>query len=178
MKKLKTGKIDFTKVLSASAAGMAFTVGTNALANGTGAFATKFNANRDEFSALGATAAGAGLLYFLPGKKWAEAAGYGLIGVGGAIAANYLTNKAVTTAEGAGLNGLGDMLRKFSPAGAVSKSGKLRELFNKECACANNSSSQRLQAMRPKNAVFTPRAKQLNGGSFDMAINSDIYGLN
>jgi hypothetical protein len=98
------GKIDFEAVLTASAAGMIWTIGTNALSNGKGKLSQKYNEDKDLYYAAGATAIGAGLLYFMPGKKWANAAGLGLIGAGGAVAAQILSGASTSNPDG--LNGI------------------------------------------------------------------------
>ena len=90
MKFGKTGKINFEAVITASVAGMGYTVITNAISNSK-TIGPKWNENKDLNYALGATALGAGLMYFLPKQKWTNAAGLGLIGAGGAVAAQVIT---------------------------------------------------------------------------------------
>lgn len=142
--KFKTGKIDFQAVLAASAAGMGYTVITNAISNSESTLGANWNKNKDLNYALGATALGAGLLYFLPKAKWATPAGYGLLGAGGAVAAQVITNKikpvaapSVNGTNSVGMNGfLGDALRKvagYTPAGLASK--ELKKLINRDAAC-------------------------------------------
>jgi hypothetical protein len=136
MKLGKTGKINFEEVITASAAGMAYTVVTNALSNSK-TIGPKWNANKDVNYALGATALGAGLMYFLPKQKWTKAAGLGLIGAGGAVAAQVITG---AIKPGGTMNGIfGDAFRKvaqFTPAGIAAETGeKLKKLLNRNAAC-------------------------------------------
>ena len=86
----KYGKIDFESVLIAAAAGAIYTTVTNAVSNSKTKFSAKWNEKKDEYYTAGAAAAGFGLLYFMPNKKWTAAAGYGLIGASGAIAAQII----------------------------------------------------------------------------------------
>jgi hypothetical protein len=131
--KFKAGKIDFQAVLAASVAGMGYTVVTNAISN-SGTLGAKWNAQKDVNYALGATALGAGLLYFLPKAKWASPAGYGLLGAGGAVAAQVITNKIK---PGGTVNGfLGDALKRvsaYTPAGIANT--QLKRLINRDAAC-------------------------------------------
>ena len=76
------GKIDFEAVLTASAAGMIWTIGTNALSNGKGKLSQKYNEDKDLYYAAGATA----------------------IGAGGAVAAQILSGASTSNPDG--LNGI------------------------------------------------------------------------
>jgi len=96
----KKGKIDYQAVLTAAASGAVYTLVTNAVSKTSGQFAQKWNANKDEYYSLGALALGTGLLYFIPNKKWTAAAGYGLIGAGGAIAAQVVSSAVSPTKSG------------------------------------------------------------------------------
>jgi hypothetical protein len=134
--KFKTGKINFEAVIAASVAGMGYTVITNAVSN-SDTIGPKWNVQKDVNYALGATVLGAGLIYFLPKTKWATPAGYGLLGAGGAVAAQVITNKIK---PGGTVNGfLGDAMRKakklssYTPAG-LAASG-LKKLINRDAAC-------------------------------------------
>lgn len=132
----KTGKINFEQVITASVAGMGYTIVTNAISNSS-TIGPKWNANKDLNYALGATALGAGLMYFLPKQKWTNAAGLGLIGAGGAVAAQVITGAI----RPGGLNGfLGNALKKaamFTPVGASVEGAKqLKKLLNRNAACA------------------------------------------
>lgn len=151
--KFKTGKINFEAVIAASVAGMGYTVVTNAVSNST-TLGPKWNAQKDLNYAIGATALGAGLIYFLPKTKWATPAGYGLLGAGGAVAAQVITNKIKPVA----MNGfLGDALRKaqklssYTPAG-LAASG-LKKLINRDAACncaPTGFRKQKLNGVTPK----------------------------
>ncbi len=150
--KFKAGKIDFQAVLAASAAGMGYTVITNAISN-SGTLGAKWNAQKDVNYALGATALGAGLIYFLPKAKWATPAGYGLLGAGGAVAAQVITNKIKPSTPA--VNGfLGDALRKaknYTPAGLAAN--QLKQLLNRDAAvqCAPKGyRKQKLNGVTPK----------------------------
>ena len=152
--KFKTGKIDFQAVLAASAAGMGYTVITNAIGNSS-TLGPKWNVQKDLNYAIGATALGAGLIYFLPKAKWAVPAGYGLLGAGGAVAAQVITNKIKPSTPA--VNGfLGDALRKarnYTPAGLASN--QLKQLINRSAACncapANlNGRKYRMNGVTPK----------------------------
>jgi hypothetical protein len=146
--KFKAGKINFEAVIAASVAGMGYTVVTNALSN-SDTIGPKWNVNKDVNFALGATVLGAGLIYFLPKTKWATPAGYGLLGAGGAVAAQVITNKIKpsTTANGF----LSDAMRKakqlskFTPAG-LAASG-IKKLINRDAACNCAPSGFRKQKM-------------------------------
>lgn len=154
--KFKTGKIDFQAVLAASASGMAYTVITNAISN-SDTLGAKWNAQKDVNYALGATALGAGLLYFLPKAKWAIPAGYGLLGAGGAVAAQVITNKIK---PGGTVNGfLGDALRKaykYTPAGLAQN--QVKKLLNREAACACGSDKNLNGRKRYKLNGVTPKS--------------------
>ena len=91
----KYGQIDFESVLIAAASGAIYTTVTNAVSKSNTNFAAKWNKKKDEYYTAGAAVAGFGLLYFLPSKKWSTAAGYGLIGASGAIAAQIIANKKI-----------------------------------------------------------------------------------
>jgi hypothetical protein len=174
MKLGKTGKINFEEVITASAAGMAYTVVTNALSNSK-TIGPKWNANKDVNYALGATALGAGLMYFLPKQKWTKAAGLGLIGAGGAVAAQVITG---AIKPGGTMNGfMSNILRKAAkatPIGlAVEGGDQLKKLLNRNAACAPDNREMR-KAQR-----FT--SKRLNGvgpGSFAELAAFDALGLN
>lgn len=149
--KFKTGKINFEAVLAASAAGMGYTVITNAISNSS-TLGAKWNAQKDVNYALGATVLGAGLIYFLPKAKWATPAGYGLLGAGGAVAAQVITNKIK---PGGTVNGfLGDALRKvsgYTPAGIAAD--QLKKLINRDAACncaPANFRQRKLNGVTPK----------------------------
>lgn len=156
MKFGKTGKINFEEVITASVAGMGYTVVTNALANSK-TIGPKWNENKDLNYALGATALGAGLMYFLPKQKWTKAAGLGLIGAGGAVAAQVITG---AIKPGGTMNGfLSNILKKAAsatPVGmAVEGSDQLKKLLNRNAACAvpsakaSNYSRKRLNGVGP-----------------------------
>jgi hypothetical protein len=149
--KFKAGKINFEAVLAASAAGMAYTVITNAVSNSS-TLGAKWNAQKDLNYAIGATALGASLIYFLPKAKWATPAGYGLLGAGGAVAAQVITNKIKPSTT---VNGfLGDALRKvrnYTPGGLAAN--QLKQLLNRESAvqCAPKGyRKQKLNGVTPK----------------------------
>lgn len=132
-----SGKINFEEVLTASVAGMGYTIVTNALSNSK-TIGPKWNANKDLNYSIGATALGAGLMFFLPKQKWTNAAGLGLIGAGGAIAAQVITGAI----KPGGLNGfLGNALKRaamFTPTGAtVAGADQLKKLLNRNAACSN-----------------------------------------
>jgi hypothetical protein len=185
MKLGKTGKINFEEVITASAAGMAYTVVTNALSNSK-TIGPKWNANKDVNYALGATALGAGLMYFLPKQKWTKAAGLGLIGAGGAVAAQVITG---AIKPGGTMNGIfGDALRKvakFTPAGlAVEGKEKLKKLLNRNAACSCPSTQMAIsQGRNPIESVYlkNKRAQRLNGvgpGSYADIAAYDALGYN
>ena len=171
MKFAKTGKINFEAVIAASVAGMGYTVITNAIANSK-AIGPKWNANKDLNYALGATALGAGLMYFLPKQKWTNAAGLGLIGAGGAVAAQVITG---AIKPGGTINGfLGNALRKaamFTPAGAtVAGADQLKKLLNRNAACS-----------APAEKSFRYGTKRMNGvgpGSYAELAAFDALGYN
>ena len=183
--KFLQGKINFEEVITASVAGMGYTVITNALSNSS-TIGPKWNANKDQNYALGATALGAGLIYFLPKQKWSKAAGLGLIGAGGAVGAQVITG---AIRPGGNMNGFfKDALRKavkFTPAGiAVTGADKLKELLNRNAACSNqnvgvekNSTMDRIfrQKMQSK------RGQRMNGvgpGSYGALASYDALGYN
>ena len=165
MKKFKTGKIDFQAVLAASVAGMGYTVVTNAISNSSN-IGPKWNKEKDTNYALGATALGAGLIYFLPKAKWATPAGYGLLGAGGAVAAQVITSHIKPNT----VNGFKDVLRKayhYTPIGA--ETDLVKKLLNREHAC---------NCATPKNLNGRRRHK-LNGVIPENdSVNFDILGLN
>lgn len=144
MKLGKTGQINFEAVLAASVAGMGYTVLTNALSNSS-TIGPKWNKNKDLNYALGATALGGAFMYFLPKQKWSNAAGLGLIGAGGAIAAQVITNKIK---PGGTMNGfLSDVIKstlKSTEAGKGARKEALKKLLNRNsaCACPTNELSQ------------------------------------
>jgi hypothetical protein len=165
MKGIKTGKIDFTKILAASASGMAYQFAAVQLSKQSGKLAQAYNANRTEYDAAASTLLGFGALYFLPKNKFAEAAGYGLIGFGGAVAAQYLINKGTGAAVAASdatetVQGIGSMAAR-----------KIKGLLkaNADCNCGT-----------PKATRLISRKKTMNGVGPDYlnAINSDIFDYN
>ena len=185
MKFGKTGKINFEEVITASVAGMGYTVVTNALANSK-TIGPKWNANKDTNYALGATALGAGLMYFLPKAKWTKAAGLGLIGAGGAVAAQVITG---AIKPGGTMNGFfGDALRKaakFTPAGIAVEGGqKLKQLLNRNAACSCPSTEMAIsQGRNPIDRVYlkNKRAQRLNGvgpGSYAELAAYETLGYN
>lgn len=173
MKLGKTGKINFEAVITASVAGMGYTVVTNAISNSK-TIGPKWNENKDLNYALGATALGAGLMYFLPKQKWTNAAGLGLIGAGGAVAAQVITG---AIKPGGTMNGfLSNILRKTAsatPIGmAVTGGEQLKKLLNRNaaaCDCTPNRLEKRYSS------------KRLNGvgpGSFAELAAFDALGYN
>lgn len=162
MKGIKTGKIDFTKILAASASGMAYQFAAVQLSKQSGKVAQAYNKNRTEYDAAATTLLGFGALYFLPKNKYAEAAGYGLIGFGGAVAAQYLLNKSTTPADTTEtVQGIGTMAAR-----------KIKSLLkaNADCNCGT-----------PKINKLIGRKKNINGVGPDYlnAINSElIYDYN
>jgi hypothetical protein len=167
MKKFKTGKIDFQAVLAASASGMAYTVITNAISN-SGTIGPKWNKEKDVNYALGATALGAGLIYFLPKAKWATPAGYGLLGAGGAVAAQVITSKIKPTAVNGFLSNAFKKAYSYTPIGAGQD--VVKKLLNREHAC-NCASPKQLNGKR---------RYKLNGVIPDGSdlYNFDVMGLN
>jgi hypothetical protein len=182
MKLGKTGKINFEEVITASVAGMGYTVVTNALANSK-TIGPKWNANKDTNYALGATALGAGLMYFLPKAKWTKAAGLGLIGAGGAVAAQVITG---AIKPGGTMNGFfGDALRKaakFTPAGIAVEGGqKLKQLLNRNAACASDNNISQGRAAIERAFMKNKRAQRLNGvgpGSYAELAAYETLGYN
>lgn len=183
----KTGKINFEQVLAASVAGMGYTVLTNAISNSPSTIGAKWNENKDLNYALGATALGAGLIYFLPKQKWSNAAGLGLIGAGGAVAAQVITGRIKPSA---GMNGfLGNALRAISrstPAGQIADpNSELRKLLNRAGAINRRDEGTGKivyasgQPVRNKLRKF--RDCYLNGiepASFGQLASFDALGLN
>lgn len=179
MKFGKTGKINFEAVITASVAGMAYTVATNAISNSQSPIGAKWNENKDLNYALGATALGAGLMYFLPKQKWTNAAGLGLIGAGGAVAAQVITSRIAP--GGSGLNGfLSNALGKakkvasLTPAGLAA--GQLKKLMNRNAACACDDNREYKKA-----GYQRVGAKRLNGvgpGSYAELAAFDALGFN
>jgi len=182
MKLGKTGKINFEEVITASVAGMGYTVVTNALANSK-TIGPKWNVNKDTNYALGATALGAGLMYFLPKAKWTKAAGLGLIGAGGAVAAQVITG---AIKPGGTMNGFfGDALRKaakFTPAGIAVEGGqKLKQLLNRNAACASDNNISQGRNTMDRAFMKNKRAQRLNGvgpGSYAELAAYDALGYN
>jgi hypothetical protein len=187
MKFGKTGKINFTEVITASVAGMGYTVVTNALSNSK-TIGPKWNANKDQNYALGATALGAGLMYFMPKAKWTKAAGLGLIGAGGAVGAQVITG---AIKPGGTVNGFfGDALRKaakFTPAGiAVEGADKLKQLLNRNAACncdngqraISQAASGPLPMGRGKYSYSRPRLNGVGPGSYADLSAADVLGYN
>lgn len=182
----KTGKINFEQVLAASVAGMGYTVLTNAISNSPSSIGAKWNENKDLNYSLGATALGAGLIYFLPKQKWSNAAGLGLIGAGGAIAAQVITGRI---APNGGMNGfLGNALRKIAratPAGQIADpDSELRKLLNRAGALNRRDDGRKViyasgQPVRNKLRKF--RDRYLNGvepQSYGQLASFDALGLN
>lgn len=182
MKFGKTGKINFEEVITASVAGMGYTVVTNALSN-SDTIGPKWNANKDTNYALGATALGAGLMYFLPKAKWSKAAGLGLIGAGGAVAAQVITNKIK---PGGTINGFfSDALRKaakFTPAGIAVEGGqKLKQLLNRNAACNCDNNIAERAISQGRSFIKNKRSQRLNGvgpGSYADLSAMDVLGYN
>jgi hypothetical protein len=184
----KTGKINFEQVLAASVAGMGYTVVTNAISNSTSSIGAKWNENKDLNYAIGATALGAGLIYFLPKQKWSNAAGLGLIGAGGAIAAQVITGKIRPNSQ---MNGFfGNALRAISrstPAAQIADpDSELRKLLNRAAGINQypDGSSRKIvyasgQPVRNKLRKF--RDRYLNGvepQSYGQLASFDALGLN
>jgi hypothetical protein len=150
--KFKTGKINFEAVLAASVAGMGYTVITNAISNSS-TIGPKWNVQKDVNYSIYATALGAGLIYFLPKSKWATPAGYGLLGAGGAVAAQVITNKIKPSGN---VNGfLSNALSKisaYSPSGIANN--QLKKLINRDaavnCAPADYRRKQKMNGVTPK----------------------------
>lgn len=165
--KFKTGKIDFQAVLTASASGMAYTVLTNAISN-SGTLGAKWNKEKDVNYAIGASALGAGLIYFLPKAKWAVPAGYGLLGAGGAVAAQVITSKIKpNTVVNGFFKDAAKKVYKYSPLGL--EAAAVKKLLNREAAC---------NCATPKNV--NKRRMKLNGVGPDQTdlYNYDVMGLN
>lgn len=185
MKFGKTGKINFEAVITASVAGMAYTVATNAISNSQSPIGAKWNENKDLNYALGATALGAGLMYFLPKQKWTNAAGLGLIGAGGAVAAQVITSRIAP--GGSGLNGfLSNALGKakkvasLTPAGLAA--GQLKKLMNRNAACACDDNVRRDTAQGASRSYRIDKRRQsINGvgpGSYAELAAFDALGFN
>ena len=170
MKFAKTGKINFEHVLSASVAGMGYTVITNALANSK-TIGPKWNANKDLNYAIGATALGAGLMYFLPKQKWSNAAGLGLIGAGGAVAAQVITGaiKPGTTVNGFLSNIIKSTLAS-TEAGKGARKEALKKLLNRNAACS--------YPVTPVTAVNGRRLNGVGPGSYGELASFDALGYN
>lgn len=160
-------KIDYTAVLTAAASGAVYTLVTNAVSNTNGKFAQKWNENKDEYYSLGALALGTGLLYFIPNKKWTNAAGYGLIGAGGAIAAQVVST---AVAPGRGFESsdglINGLVRKFTGQKKVN-SGKL---INRIAATRSGAIKGYLQPVNKPGKVMPNNYAAIN--------NCDILGLN
>ena len=184
----KTGKINFEQVLAASVAGMGYTVLTNAISNSPSSIGAKWNENKDLNYSLGATALGAGLIYFLPKQKWSHAAGLGLIGAGGAVAAQVITGRIKPSA---GMNGFwGNALRaiaRTTPAGQIADpDSELRKLLNRAAGISQlpDGTEKRVvyasgQPVRNKLRKF--RDRYLNGvepQSYGQLASFDALGLN
>lgn len=169
MKFAKTGKINFEHVLTASVAGMGYTVLTNALSNST-TIGPKWNANKDLNYAIGATALGAGLMYFLPKPKWSNAAALGLIGAGGAIAAQVITG---AIKPGGTVNGfLSDIIKstlKNTEPGKGARKEALKKILNRNAAC---------MSMEPVTAINGRRLNGVGPGSFAELAAFDALGYN
>ena len=188
MKLGKTGKINFEEVITASVAGMGYTVVTNALSNSK-TIGPKWNENKDLNYSLGATALGAGLMYFLPKQKWTKAAGLGLIGAGGAVAAQVITG---AIKPGGTMNGfLGNFLKsaaKATPVGlAIEGEKKLKKLLNRNaaCSCPSNemargvlTDSGPLPMGRGKYSYRQPRLNGVGPGSYAELAAFDALGYN
>jgi hypothetical protein len=160
----KKMKIDYQAVLTAAASGAVYTLVTNAVSNTNGKFAQKWNENKDEYFSLGALALGTGLLYFIPNKKWTNAAGYGLIGAGGAIAAQVVSS-AVAPTKGLESDGLiNGLVRKFTGK-KKPETGKLMNRLH-----ATNSMRGIAAGQRKPGKVMPNNYAAIN--------NCDILGLN
>lgn len=175
MKLGKTGKINFEAVIAASVAGMGYTVLTNALSNSS-TIGPKWNANKDLNYALGATALGGALMYFLPKQKWSNAAGLGLIGAGGAVAAQVITNKIKPAGT---MNGfLSDVIKSTLSSTAAGKGARkeaLKKLLNRNAAC----SCPTEEIAKP--GVINGYSRRLNGvgpGSFAELAAFEALGYN
>lgn len=179
----KTGKINFEAVLAASVAGMGYTVLTNAISNSQSAIGAKWNANKDINYALGATALGAGLMYFLPKQKWSNAAGLGLIGAGGAVAAQVITGRIKPNT----MNGfLGNALRKIAgatPTGIAAN--ELKKLLNRDASVDQYGTRRTVVSVEGqpvRNKLRSLRRRfNLNGvgpGSYADLASFDALGLN
>lgn len=182
MKFGKTGKINFEEVITASVAGMGYTVVTNAISNSS-TIGPKWNAQKDTNYALGATALGAGLMYFLPKQKWSKAAGLGLIGAGGAVAAQVITGAIRPGGEMNGFfkNAL-KTAAKFTPAGIAVEGGqKLKQLLNRNAACnCDNRQASNMPLMygRGKYDKKQPRLNGVGPGSYAELSAMDVLGYN
>jgi hypothetical protein len=167
--KFKAGKIDFQAVIAASVAGMGYTIVTNAISN-SGTLGPKWNKEKDVNYAVYASVLGTGLLYFLPKAKWAHPAGYGLLGAGGAVAAQVITSKIKPTAavNGFRFKDAASKLYKYSPMGL--EAAAVKKLLNREHAC---------NCATPKN-LNGRRKHKLNGVIPDGQdlFNFDVMGLN
>jgi len=166
MKGIKTGKIDFTKILAASASGMAYQFAANQLSKQSGKVAEAYRKNRTEYDAAATTLLGFGALYFLPKNKLGEAAGYGLIGFGGAIAAQYLMNKSAEDDKDKPADNT-ETVQGIGSMAARKIKGLLKA--NADCNCGT-----------PKFARMVTRKKGMNGVGPDYlnAINSEIFDYN
>ena len=183
----QTGKINFEQVLAASVAGMGYTVLTNAISNSTSSIGAKWNENKDLNYALGATALGAGLIYFLPKQKWSHSAGLGLIGAGGAVAAQVITGRIRPSGQ---MNGfLGNALRAISrstPAGQIADpNSELRKLLNRAAGVNYQDGTSRkivyAEGQPVRNKLRKFRDRYLNGiepASFGQLASFDALGLN
>jgi hypothetical protein len=159
----KKMKIDYQAVLTAAASGAVYTLVTNAVSKTNGAFAQKWNANKDEYYSLGALALGTGLLYFIPNKKWTSAAGYGLIGAGGAIAAQVVSS-AVSPTKSADSDGLiNGLVNKLTGTKKAHGSKLLNRVY------ATGSGRAMLPGTKP--GRVTPN-------NYSLITNCDILGLN
>jgi hypothetical protein len=157
----KYGKIDFESVLIAAAAGATYTAVTNAVSKSKTNFSAKWNKNKDEYYTAGAAAAGFGLLYFIPGKKWATAAGYGLIGASGAIATQVIGKKLNEGKDDTGDTG--------SEENKMLNGYRMKKMLN------------RASATRPATALLsrgTKKPNRVNPNNYAAITNCDILGLN
>jgi hypothetical protein len=161
----KKTKIDYQAVLTAAASGAIYTLVTNAVSKTSGKFAQKWNENKDEYYSLGALALGTGLLYFVPGKKWTNAAGYGLIGAGGAIAAQVVSGAVSPTRSVESSDGLiNGLVRKFTGKPKADS----RKLLN------------RVYATRPSKGMLPMGAKpgRVTPNNYSAITNCEVLGLN
>jgi hypothetical protein len=157
----KYGKIDFESVLIAAAAGAIYTGVTNAVSKSKTNFSATWNKKKDEYYTAGAAAAGFGLLYFIPNKKWSTAAGYGLIGASGAIAAQVIGKKLNEGKDDTGATGdeTNKMLNGY----------RMKKMLNR-------ASATRRQTAITRRGINKPN--RVNPNNYAAITNCDILGLN